>query len=102
MYISEFVFIFSFKVHALVQQKTLISRSSRPNTLESKYQNFQITKFSLFKLIEKKVKKSASDGFCVCLTDIFHCLGNDTINSTHLLFTATAWVQSHSSASPLI
>ena len=46
--------------------------------------------------------KSASEGLCVCLTDIFHCLGSGTVNVTYLLFTTTAWVQFHSSASHLI
>ena len=60
-------FIFIFRIYVLMQQKTLISRTSRPNTYESKYQNFQITKFSSFKRINKKLKKVPRKGFVYVL-----------------------------------
>ena len=43
-------------------KETLISRTSGPNTYESNYQNFQITKISSFELIKKKVKKVTRKG----------------------------------------
>ena len=92
-------FIFSFKIYVLLQQKNFNLEAFK--TYELKYENFQITKFSSCKKFKKKVKKSASEEFCVCLTDIYHCLESGTINLTHLFFTATAWVQFQSSASHL-
>ena len=56
------------------KKKTLISRSTRPNTHESKYQNFRITKSSSFKQIKKKVKKVLEKGF-VYVLQIFFIVG---------------------------
>ena len=56
-------------------------------------QNIRIFKSQNLVRLNELTKKSASEGFCVCLTDIFHCLGSGTVNLTYLLFTATAWVQ---------
>ena len=112
--IHNLFFIFSFKIYVLMQQKTLISRTSRPNTYDSpeevncwnhippKYQNFQITKLTLFKLIKGKVNKKLPHKYFVYVFNIFHCLGSDAVNLTHLLFIATAWVQFNSSSSHLI
>ena len=45
--------------------------TSKPNTYESKYQNFQITKFRSFKRINKKLKKVPQKGFVYVLQIFF-------------------------------
>ena len=52
-------------------KKTLISKTSKPNTYESKYQNFPITKFRSFKRINKKLKKVSQKGFVYVLQIFF-------------------------------
>ena len=50
-----------------MQQKNFNHKVIKINTYKSKYQSFQIKKFSSFKLIMKKVKKVSRKGFVYAL-----------------------------------